>query len=249
MTSKPSRIVVAVLLVCSLALLVPGLLAPVLTIRGVLTREGIAQVAPAMLERGLNDDTVAVLQSMMNPTVLAFLQATGGDVRKIIIQKLGPQISAALQKNFGEIEVYEQTRSILGSVQRLYEVGSPVPATLILLFSVIVPVGKAALVAWAVFVIDGPWRRRTLRFVELIAKWSMADVFVVALFIAYLAAQASATPTSGPDAAPPLIAFSAAFGAGFYWFAAYCVFSLASQQITVRLAASPEPDSSLPAIS
>jgi len=62
----------------------------------------------------------------------------------------------------------------------------------------------------------------------------MADVFVVALFITYLAAQASAAPTSGPEAAPALIAFTAHFGPGFYWFTAYCLFSLASQQITVR---------------
>ena len=41
------------MLVVSIGLLIPGLFAPVLTIRGVLTREGIAQVAPMMLERGL----------------------------------------------------------------------------------------------------------------------------------------------------------------------------------------------------
>ena len=106
-----------------------------------------------MLERGLSDETINVLKSMMNPTVLAFLQMSGGDLRKVILDKLGPQISAALQKNMAaEVEVYEQTRSILGSVRRLYEVGSPVPATLILLFSVIVPFGKAALVAWALFI-------------------------------------------------------------------------------------------------
>ena len=236
MSSQSHRLIVLALLACSLALLVPGLTAPVLTIRGVLTREGIAQVAPTMLERGLSDETVNVLKSMMNPTVLAFLQISGGDLRKMILDKLGPQISAALQKNMAEVEVYEQTRSILGSVRRLYEVGSPVPATLILLFSVIVPFGKAALVAWALFVSNAERRWRTLRFVETIAKWSMADVFVVALFIAFLAAQASATPTQGPNATPPLLAFDARFGAGFYWFAAYCLFSLASQQITVRLA-------------
>ena len=32
-----------------------------------------------------------------------------------------------------------------------------------------------------------------------------------------------------------LVAFSASFGPGFYWFAAYCLFSLASQQITHAL--------------
>ena len=236
MTPKASRLLVVLLLAGSMALLIPGLFLPVLTIRGVLTRDGIAQVVPVMLEKGLSDDTVAVLQSIMNPTVVAFLQATGGDIRKLIIEKLGPQISTALQKNVTEVQVYEQTRSIVGAVRRLYEVGSPIPATLILLFSVIVPFGKAALVACATFMMNASWRRRTLTFVETIAKWSMADVFVVAIFIAYLAAQASATPTTAPNASPALIAFTARLGAGFYWFAAYCLFSLASQQITVRLA-------------
>jgi hypothetical protein len=237
MTSKSARIVVFLLLVASIGLLIPGLFAPVLTIRGVLTRDGIAQIAPTMLQNGLSDETMAVLKSVMNPTIVAFIEGTGGDLRKNVLDRLTPQVTASLQKSVGEVEVYEQTRSIIGSVRRLYEVGSPVPATLILLFSVIVPLFKAALVTWAVFLTGGAHRLRTLRFVETIAKWSMADVFVVALFIAYLAAQASATPTQGPNASPPLIAFSARFGAGFYWFAAYCLFSLASQQVTARLAA------------
>jgi hypothetical protein len=237
MTSRSAKLAVLVMLLVSLGFLIPGLLAPVLTIRGVLTRDGIAQLAPKMLEQGLSDDTMNVLKSVMNPAVVALVEATGGDLRKSILDKLTPQITASLQKNLSEVEVYQQTRSILGSVRRLYEVGSPIPATLILLFSVIVPFGKIALVTWAAFMAGDVQRQRTLAFVEAIAKWSMADVFVVALFIAYLAAQASATPTQGPGAAPPLIAFSAHFGAGFYWFAAYCVFSLASQQITTRLTA------------
>ena len=236
MTSRSARLVVLLLLIASIGLLIPGLFAPVLTIRGVLTRDGIAQIAPLMLQRGLSDETMVVLKSVMNPSIVAFVEATGGDVRKSVLDKLTPQITASLQKNVGEVEVYEQTRSIVGSVRRLYEVGSPVPATLILLFSVVVPLFKAALVTWAVLA-GRRHRRRILGFVEMIAKWSMADVFVVALFIAFLAAQASATPTQGPHASPALIAFSAQFGPGFYWFAAYCLFSLASQQITARLAA------------
>jgi hypothetical protein len=225
----------------SLLLLLPGIFLPVLTIRGVLTREGISQVAPMMLEQGLSDETIAILKSMMNPSVLGFIEATGGDVRKIVIERLGPQIATSLGNNVAEIEVYEQTRSIIGAVRRLYEVGSPIPATLILLFSVVVPLGKAALVAAAMFMASERWRLRTLRFVEAIAKWSMADVFVVAILIAYLAIQASTTPTTGPESAPALLAFDARFGPGFYWFAAYCLFSLASQQLTVRLAAGAAP--------
>ncbi len=196
--------------------------------------EGVAHVAPLLLDKGLDGDTVKVLQSMMNPKVLDLLEATGGDLRKTIIAKLRPKLTAALQKDVQDIEVYQQTRSIVGSVQRLYEVRSPLPATLILLFSVVIPLAKAALVLWATFMADAARRRRTLGFVELIAKWSMADVFVVALFIAYLAAQASQTPPGDPNAAPPLVVFTANFGAGFYWFAAYCIFSLAAQQFTAR---------------
>jgi Paraquat-inducible protein A len=238
MTSTSNRLLVLALVMASMALLIPGLFAPVLTIRGVLTREGVAYVAPTMLERGLGDETIAVLKSMMNPGIVAYLDATGADLRKLIVERLTPQIVASLQKSVGDVEVYDQTRSILGSVKQLYEVGSPVPATLILLFSVIVPLGKALLVTWAVFMIDAARRQRLLRLVESIAKWSMADVFVVALFIAYLAAHATQTSPGDLGAAPPLIAFSAHFGAGFYWFAAYCLFSLASQQYTVRLATS-----------
>ncbi len=229
-----TRWLVLAQLLVSLLLLIPGLFAPVLTIRGVLTRDGIAQVAPLMLERGLDDGTIAALKALMNPTVVGLIEATGGDLRQTIIDKLGPSIAASLTNNVAEVEVFQQTRSIVGSVRRLYEVGSPVPATLILLFSVIVPFAKSALVGWAVFVAEPERRRRTLGVVEGIAKWSMADVFVVALFVTYLAAMAS---QSAPAAGPPLVAFTAEFGAGFYWFAAYCVFSLASQQLTARVLA------------
>jgi hypothetical protein len=231
------RSLIVGLIVVSMGLLLPGLFLPVLTIRGVLTREGVAHVAPLMLEKGLNDETIGVLKSMINPAILGFLQATGSDVRKMIIDKLSPQVTASLQKSAEDVEVYTQTRSIVSAVRNLYEVGSPLPATLILLFSVIVPFSKAALVAWSLFMSD-KWRRRTTGFVESIAKWSMADVFVVAIFIVYLAAQASQTPPGDPNAAPSLVKFTAQFGPGFYWFASYCLFSLASQQFTARLARS-----------
>lgn len=226
-----TRWLVLALVALSLLLLIPGLFAPVLTIRGVLTRDGIAQVAPMMLERGLDDDTIAALKALMNPAVVGLIEATGGDLRQMIIDRVTPSLTASLLRGIEDVEVFEQTRSILGSVQRLYEVGSPVPATLILLFSVVVPLAKTVLVAWAAFAASPDTRRRTLAFVETIAKWSMADVFVVALFITYLAAMAS---QSTPAAGPALVSFTAEFGAGFYWFAAYCVFSLAAQQYTFR---------------
>ena len=228
MTSRSSRLGVLLLVAISMALLIPGLFRPVLTIRGVLTPEGIAQMTPVVLEKGLDEGTVNALKSMINPAMLALLQATGGDVKKMIIDRLGPRLTEALKTGVGEVEVYTQTRSIVSAVRNLYDVGSWIPATLILLFSVVVPLTKALLVVMATFMRNVASRQRVLDFVAAIAKWSMADVFVVALFITYLAAEATQT-VPGQQGSAPLIAFDASFGPGFYWFAAYCLFSLASQ--------------------
>src|SRR5262245_62831424 len=153
-----------------------------------------------MLEKGLNDETMKTLRGLINPQMVSMMQALGGDLRKMIIEKLSPQLTTALQQGVENVEVYQQTRSITSAVRQLYDVGSPLPATLILLFSVIVPLTKAALVAMAAFLNNDKLRHRTLKFVETIAKWSMADVFAVALFIVYLAAQATQRPPGAPDA-------------------------------------------------
>jgi len=219
-------------LVVSLALLAPGLTEPVLSIRGTLQPEGLAALAPTLLERGISDETVQSLRPLLNPLALGFLDAAPGGLRQGLIARLGEPVTTQLAAG-PEIEVYQQTRSIASAVRHLYAVGSPTAATLILLFSVIVPLGKTALVVWALFLGDLARRMRTLYVVEMIAKWSMADVFAVALFIAYLAAQAS---PAAPSAAvgPAVVAFSASFGPGFYWFTAYCLCSLAVQQATAR---------------
>jgi hypothetical protein len=234
MTTAASRALVLALVLGNVLLLLPGIYLPVLTIRGTLTRDGLSQVAPTLLDKGLDDETVAALKRLINPNVLAMLQLTGGDLRQTVIDQLGPKLTDALRKGVGEVEVYTETRSILGAVRNLYDVGSPLPATLILLFSVVVPLTKSGLVTWAVFARDRIARQRMLDVVETIGKWSMADVFVVALFITFLAA--AATQRAAAGGSPPVVAFQARFGAGFYWFLAYCLASLASQQYTARLA-------------
>ena len=60
----------------------------------------------------------------------------------------------------------------------------------------------------------------------------MADVFLVAIYTAYLAARSS-------EGVGQAIRFQTEYGPGFYWFAAYCVFSLAAQQAATTLLRSP----------
>jgi len=228
--SSPRRGLALTGLVIALGLLLPGLLLPVLTIRGVLQPDGVAEIAPKLLDQGISQKTVDSLKPLINPAMLPFLEGSPGGLRGAMVSRLSAQLATEL-KNGPELEVYQQTRSILGSVKHLYEVGSNTAASLILLFSVLVPFLKALLVLWAVYRRDALKRARTLRFVEIIAKWSMADVFAVAVIIAYLAARAT---QAGGGTTTALVTFTATFGPGFYWFAAYCLFSLFTQQLTSR---------------
>ena len=165
---------------------------------------------------------------LLNPAVTGMVSLTGGDLRSFILGKLKGWLQSALTESgsLGRVEVYKQTRSIAGSIRHLYDVGSWTPAFLIFLFSVAVPFAKSALVLVALLTGDATRRLHYLSLVESAGKWSMADVFVVGLFVAFLC---SAAPAAGDDA-PPLVAFEAELGPGFYWFTAYCLVSLATHQ-------------------
>ena len=106
---------------------------------------------------------------------------------------------------------------MLGAIRSLHESGNDFVAGLILLFSVLVPLTKAALLvpifAWR----STPLAYRLARVVQAISKWSMADVFAVGMLIALLVAKGTAN-------------LSAVAGPGFYFFTAYCLVSNAAFQ-------------------
>ncbi len=125
-------------------------------------------------------------------------------------------------------ELFRETRSILGAIQSLHDSGNDFVAGLILLFSILVPALKALLLFVILLLRKPESRHRLYLFVRSISKWSMADVFVVGVFIALLAAKA----TDNLDGV---------IGSGFYWFTGYAVVSnLAFQFLVVRGAGSRE---------
>ena len=83
-----------------------------------------------------------------------------------------------------------EASTILGGVVFLYQEGSWMLALIVLVASVVVPIGKlAALVYLMLTVQSGSLksnhdRTRLFRLVELIGRWSMLDVFVVAFIVA-----------------------------------------------------------------
>ena len=227
--SKSPRRLVLWSVAITILLLIPGLFLPVLTVKGTLNPNGVADLANKILDAGLTDSAINSFKPILNPAMLPLLESGQGGLKGAMVTAIGNQLTNQL-KSSEPIEVYSQTRSIVGSVRHLYSVGSNTAATLILVFSIVVPLTKSLLVSWAVLQSNADRRRRTLFFVEAIAKWSMADVFAVAVMIAYLAAQASQS-VGGTTAA---VQFDASFGSGFYWFAGYCLTSLAIQQLSAR---------------
>lgn len=131
-------------------------------------------------------------------------------------------ISATISILGNEREIFRETQSIVESVRSLFESGNTFVASLILLFSILVPLIKAVIVAVILFQRNHGTRVRLYEFVRSISKWSMADVFVVGVFMAFLAAKA-------------LDSLDAVAGDGLYYFAAYCLLSnLAVQLLTVE---------------
>lgn len=126
-------------------------------------------------------------------------------------------ISASLTVLGQSNEIFRMTRSILQSIRNLHESGNDFVAGLILLFSVIVPFVKGALLGVSLLLKNTAWRYRLYIFVRSISKWAMADVFVVGVYVAYLSAKA----TDNLDAQ---------IEDGFYWFVAYCLVSLLALQ-------------------
>lgn len=115
-------------------------------------------------------------------------------------------------------ELSNETRSVLGAVRSLHQSGNDFVAGLILVFSVLIPLVKAALLVPIFTLRDAARRMRLYRLVRAISKWSMADVFAVGMLIALLAAKGTAN-------------LSAVAGPGFYCFAAYCLVSNAAFQL------------------
>ena len=119
---------------------------------------------------------------------------------------------------------FDKTNSILSTARELYENNHAPVAGLILLFSVGIPLLKILLLVGAHLPVRDSIKRRLLWASSVTSKWSMADVFVVAIFVAYLAA-------NGIKESRALVDFKSELGVGFYYFLAYCVVSIVATQL------------------
>lgn len=123
----------------------------------------------------------------------------------------------------GTVILNYESKSVFSALGTLFASGNWFIATLISMFSIVLPIVKTGVSMLALQSSKPGWVQRMALTIRAIGKWSMADVFVIAIFIAYFAI--------GSDD------FSdATAGLGLYFFAMYC---LLSQIVTYYLLATP----------
>lgn len=206
-----------------------------------MTRQKILLLLMLIISLGLL--IPGVTQPMITMKAELDRQAMLNEGKQIIQQQNLHPAMAGLATQFldgleveGTSRVYEKKRSILGTAEDLWKSGYHFVALLIVIFSLIVPVFKAGCLLLASILKNN---HKLLKANGILSKWSMADVFAIGVFIAFLAANATTTGNAGFS---QIVQFGATLHSGFYWFVAYCIVSNLIGQIAERkLAAIPAP--------
>ncbi len=121
----------------------------------------------------------------------------------------------------GEVILRHETKSILSTVGGLAGSGDWLLAGVIAAFSIVLPVLKVILVGVVVAVPRADVQQRGSALLHTFGKWSMADVFVVAVLVAYLAMNTDVQST-------------ARVGLGLYFFTTYCLMSMCAAALAAR---------------
>jgi len=91
----------------------------------------------------------------------------------------------------GDVVLSFESKSIIGSIEKLYNNGDWVVASVILLFSVLIPMAKTLSILIVSIFKNSPIASKMVKFFKALGKWSMMDVFVVAIFLVYLTSRGS----------------------------------------------------------
>lgn len=126
---------------------------------------------------------------------------------------------------FIDINLFSEKRSVLGTLQTLWQSNNYLPFLLIFLFGIMVPLVKSGIIFYILLVKDVSVKY--LKIISFISKWAMADVFAISIFIAFLGARAMRHTTASLEP-------------GFYYFTAYVLLSaLIAGFLTITLKITP----------
>lgn len=113
----------------------------------------------------------------------------------------------------GDIVLSFESKGILGSIIKLWDSGDFVVALVILIFSVIIPVIKIFSLLFVSIFVKSKFAHNIVIFFKIIGKWSMVDVFVVAVFLVYLTSNNAEVSRAEVEV-------------GLYFFLAYVIVSM-----------------------
>ena len=113
----------------------------------------------------------------------------------------------------GDIVLSFESKGVIGSIHKLFEGGEITVAIVLLLFSVIVPVFKILSLVFLTIFVENRFAHKIIFFLKMIGKWSMLDVFVVAIFLVYLTANKGEVSRAEVEV-------------GLYFFLAYVISSM-----------------------
>lgn len=107
----------------------------------------------------------------------------------LIFGLITPILMVTIHKDIqylGDIVLSFESKGVIGSIIKLFQNGDIVVALVILLFSVLVPISKVSSLIFISVIHDNKLSHKIVKFFKMIGKWSMVDVFVVAVFLVYL---------------------------------------------------------------
>ncbi|MFD1553545.1 hypothetical protein DNU06_07670 [Putridiphycobacter roseus] len=92
------------------------------------------------------------------------------------------------EKKFeGKVSYFYQNKSVIELIKLLFTGGNILVGIVLLLASVVFPITKLTLSAWYFIFPKNGFSEKLLKVIKAIGKWSMADVFVAGIFLAYFA--------------------------------------------------------------
>ncbi|NOQ15263.1 MAG: hypothetical protein GQ583_12405 [Methyloprofundus sp.] len=186
------------LFILSIAFLIPGIVQPFMTITADISKQKLFDTA--------TKEFLPPIQQSNN-----FMQS--------MLQ------SVLREVNFeGSITAFESTRSLMETMNELISHEHVAVGLLIGFFGIIIPGIKIILTLIALQVGSGQTRSDLLKMSSLLSKWSMSDVFLMAILVAFFSINANAQAVN-------TIQMKAVLGPGFYFFATYCLLAIAAGQL------------------
>ncbi len=128
----------------------------------------------------------------------------------------------------GEVTLSFEYKTILSTLHRLFSKGNYLIGAIVLLFSVLIPLFKTLVILTYAILKEVNGNKKWLHWIEKIGKWSMADVFIVALMVVFF--------TTNQD-----IHTALGLEAGSYFFIGYVLLSLVASSILQERDQLPDP--------